>query len=43
MLSMAGIAAYVGNTGDMRVARVTGCVEGFGSGKDIFIVIGNDV
>ena len=43
MIGMAGIAAYVGNTGDMIMAGITGYVEGFGSGKDIFIMIRYDV
>jgi hypothetical protein len=43
MIGMAGIAAYVSNTGDIIMAWITGCVEGFGIGKDIFIVIRYDV
>jgi hypothetical protein len=43
MIGVAGIAAYVGNTGDIIMAGVTGYVEGFGIGEDVFIMIRYDV
>jgi hypothetical protein len=43
MIGMTGIAAYVVNAGDIIMAWVTGCVEGFGSAENVCIVICYDV